>query len=74
MRPATVCGAKRQRLDVGNILTNLALMGKIKVLGGDQLRPNIHIKDMSWIYIEIIEAETKLVTGEIFNAGYDNMM
>ena len=76
VRPATVCGyAKRQRLDVVvNILTNLAFnKRKIKVLGGDQLRPNIHIKDMSRIYIEIIEAETKLVNGEIFNAGYDNM-
>ena len=76
VRPATVCGyAKRQRLDVVvNILTNLAFnKRKIKVLGGDQLRPNIHIKDMSRIYIKIIEAEKKLVNGEIFNAGYDNM-
>lgn len=76
VRPATVCGyAKRQRLDVVvNILTNLAFnKRKIKVLGGDQLRPNIHIKDMSRIYIEIIEAEKQLVDGEIFNAGYDNM-
>ena len=54
-------------------INNVEVLGKIKVLGGDQLRPNIHIKDMSRIYIEIIEAEKKLVNGEIFNAGYDNM-
>ncbi len=76
IRPATVCGyAKRQRLDVVvNILTNLAFnKRKIKILGGDQLRPNIHIKDMSRIYIKVIEADKDLVNGQIFNAGYDNM-
>ena len=75
IRPATVCGyAKRQRLDVVvNILTNLAFnKRKIKVFGGNQLRPNIHIQDMANIYIEVLKAEKKLVNGEIFNAGYDN--
>ena len=75
IRPATVCGyAKRQRLDVVvNILTNLAFnKRKIKVFGGDQLRPNIHIQDMVNIYIEVLKADKKLVNGEIFNAGYDN--
>ena len=76
IRPATVCGyAKRQRLDVVvNILTNLAFnKRKIKILGGEQLRPNIHIKDMARVYINVIEAKAELVNGEIFNAGYDNM-
>tara|TARA_A100001011_G_scaffold400429_1_gene514907 strand:+ start:3058 stop:4038 length:981 start_codon:yes stop_codon:yes gene_type:complete len=75
IRPATVCGyARRQRLDVVvNILTNLAFnLRKIKVLGGDQLRPNIHIKDMVNVYIKCIEANSNQVNGEIFNAGYDN--
>jgi nucleoside-diphosphate-sugar epimerase len=75
IRPATVCGyAKRQRLDVVvNILTNLAYNNrKIKVFGGDQLRPNIHIQDMVNIYLEVLAAKRELVNGEIFNAGYDN--
>ena len=75
IRPATVCGyAKRQRLDVVvNILTNLAFnKRKIKVFGGDQLRPNIHIQDMVNVYLEVIKADKDLVNGEIFNAGYDN--
>ena len=45
-RPATVCGyAPRQRLDVSvNILTNFAVnKDMIKIFGGDQLRPNLHI-------------------------------
>ena len=75
VRPATVCGyAKRQRLDVVvNILTNLAFNNRrIKVFGGKQLRPNIHIKDMVNIYLQVLNADKNLVNGEIFNAGYDN--
>jgi len=76
IRPATVCGfSKRQRLDlVVNILTNLAYnKNKITVLGGDQLRPNIHIKDMVGIYNKVIKADADLVNGQIFNAGYQNL-
>ncbi|NGX52982.1 MAG: UDP-glucose 4-epimerase [Candidatus Anoxychlamydiales bacterium] len=75
IRPATVCGyAPRQRLDViVNILTNHAYNnGKIKVVGGSQLRPNIHIDDMVRAYITILEAPKEIVHGEIFNAGYQN--
>ena len=56
IRPSTVCGyAPRQRLDlVVNILTNHAFHNrKIKVFGGKQLRPNIHIDDMVGSYIAI---------------------
>lgn len=75
IRPATVCGyAPRQRLDVVvNILTNLAYHnGKVKVLGGDQMRPNIHIEDMVRAYIHVLESEEKKIQGEIFNVGYHN--
>ena len=47
-RPATVCGyAPRLRLDLSvNILTNHAVTNdKITVFGGEQLRPNLHIRD-----------------------------
>ena len=75
LRPATVCGyAKRQRLDVVvNILTNLAYHNrKITVFGGDQLRPNIHIKDMALAYLALIEAQKGDISGKIFNAGDEN--
>ena len=75
IRPATVCGySKRQRFDlVVNLLTNLAFNNKkITVLGGDQLRPNIHIDDMCDLYITIIESPKKNIDGETFNVGYDN--
>lgn len=75
IRPATVCGyAPRQRLDVVvNILTNLAYhKRKILVLGGNQLRPNIHIIDMARAYEAILSADKSLIAGQIFNAGYEN--
>ena len=75
IRPATVCGySSRQRLDlVVNILTNLAYHKKIiKIFGGKQLRPNIHIDDMSNSYIHILEAEKKKIKNQIFNVGFEN--
>jgi nucleoside-diphosphate-sugar epimerase len=75
IRPATVCGySPRQRLDVVvNILTNLAYHKReITIFGGTQLRPNIHIKDMARAYEILIEAPKSKVSGEIFNAGFDN--
>ena len=76
IRPATVCGySKRQRLDViVNILTNLAYHNReITVFGGEQLRPNIHIKDMLRSYLCLLEADSKKINGEIYNAGWQNM-
>lgn len=75
LRPATVCGyAPRQRLDViVNILTNLAYnTGKIRIMGGDQMRPNIHIEDMVRAYLSTLERSDREVQREIFNVGYHN--
>ncbi len=75
IRPATVCGySLRQRLDVVvNILTNLAYhKRKITVFGGEQLRPNIHITDMIKAYECLVNAPKSKISGEIFNAGYEN--
>jgi len=76
IRPATVCGySPRQRLDlVVNILTNLAYhTRKIKVFGGEQLRPNIHIKDMVSSYILLLKSPVNKVSGEVFNVGFENL-
>ena len=75
IRPSTVCGyAKRQRLDlVVNILTNHAFHNKeIKVFGGDQLRPNVHINDMADSYLAVLDAPSKKINGEVFNVGFKN--
>lgn len=75
LRPATVCGySPRQRLDVVvNILTNLGYHnGKVKIMGGKQLRPNIHIKDMVRAYLHVLKQPAEKIQGEVFNVGYEN--
>jgi nucleoside-diphosphate-sugar epimerase len=75
LRPSTVCGySPRLRLDLTvNILTNHAInKRKITVFGGQQKRPNIHIEDMTDLYIKTLEYPDKLIDGKIFNAGYEN--
>jgi nucleoside-diphosphate-sugar epimerase len=75
LRPATVCGfSPRLRLDVVvNILTNHAVnRGKIKVLGGMQRRPNIHIEDMTDLYVKTLEWEDSQIDGKVFNVGTEN--
>ena len=72
-RPATVCGlSKRLRLDVSvNLLTYQAFKNnEITVLGGKQIRPNIHIDDMVSLYNFAIK--NKNLNG-IYNAGFENI-
>ncbi len=76
IRPSTVCGyAPRQRLDLSvNILTNLAVnKGVITVFGGSQQRPNIHIEDVSDLYLKMLEYKDEDIAGKIFNAGNENL-
>jgi nucleoside-diphosphate-sugar epimerase len=76
IRPATLCGyEQRQRLDLSvNILTNHAYNnGKIKVFGGAQKRPNLHIQDMVDVYSMLLKVEDKLIQGETFNASGKNL-
>jgi nucleoside-diphosphate-sugar epimerase len=76
LRPATVCGfSPRQRFDLSvNILTNHALNeGRIRIYGGSQFRPNIHIEDIVRAYLLVIESPLTLVDNEIFNVGDQNL-
>jgi nucleoside-diphosphate-sugar epimerase len=73
IRPATVCGlSPRMRLDVSvNLLTMAALENKvITVFGGKQIRPNIHIDDITDIYLYFLE--NPKFQG-IYNAGFENL-
>jgi nucleoside-diphosphate-sugar epimerase len=75
IRPATVCGySPRLRLDLTvNILTCHAIEKKvITVFGGDQTRPNIHIADMTDLYVQTLKYEDAQIAGKTYNAGYDN--
>jgi nucleoside-diphosphate-sugar epimerase len=75
IRPATVCGySPRLRLDLTvNILTNHAVnRGLITVFGGVQKRPNIHVDDISELYVKLLEFPDAKIAGETFNAAYQN--
>lgn len=73
VRPATVCGfSPRMRLDVSvNLLTMQALTrGEITVLGGSQVRPNIHIQDITDVYLHFLDHPE--LRG-VYNAGFENL-
>jgi nucleoside-diphosphate-sugar epimerase len=75
IRSATVCGySPRLRLDLTvNILTNHAInRGTITVFGGEQKRPNIHIEDITDLYIDLLKRPDAQIAGKIWNAGYEN--
>ena len=75
IRPSTVCGySPRLRLDLTvNILTNHAVnKGQITVFGGSQMRPNIHIGDMTDLYLFILDQPDHLIHKKIYNVGYEN--
>jgi nucleoside-diphosphate-sugar epimerase len=74
IRPATVCGlSPRMRFDV---VVNMFVMqayknGAITVLGGDQVRPNIHIEDMARVYEHFLNNDG-ILSGS-YNAGFENI-
>ncbi|MBH23318.1 MAG: UDP-glucose 4-epimerase [Myxococcales bacterium] len=75
VRAATVCGySPRLRLDLTiNILTSHAILNRaIRVFGGSQMRPNIHIEDLTDFYVELVEADRDLINGEAFNISHSN--
>lgn len=76
LRPATVCGyAPRLRLDLTvNILTSHAVNNnRITVFGGEQLRPNLHVEDMTDLYLMLLDAPDNVVDRKVWNAGYQNL-
>jgi nucleoside-diphosphate-sugar epimerase len=73
IRPATVCGySPRMRLDVSvNMLTMQALnRRRITVFGGDQVRPNIHMDDITDVYLFMLDHPEHR---GIYNAGFENL-
>ncbi len=74
IRPATVCGySPRMRFDISvNALTISGLLkNKIIVHGGSQVRPNIHIDDITDLYVYLLNVNKKYAG--IYNAGFENM-
>lgn len=76
IRPATICGySPRQRFDLTvNVLTKSAITkGVITVHGGEQMRPNVTMEDITDLYISMIEIEGEKINGDTFNYGFENL-
>lgn len=72
LRMATLYGySPRMRFDlVVNILTAKAqIESVVPIFGGDQYRPNLHVRDAARAYTACLDAPLNLVKGEVFNVG-----
>ena len=72
LRFATVFGhSRRPRFDlVGNLFTAQAMIdGLITVVGPNQWRPFIHVRDLARAIAISIDADPKIVQSQIFNVG-----
>ena len=49
------------------------LVGQFTVFGGEQLRPNIHVEDMTDLYLLLLDQPDEVIDGKIWNAGYHNL-
>jgi nucleoside-diphosphate-sugar epimerase len=76
VRPAVICGcAPAQRLDpIVNALTHDAVnKGRIRIVGGGQKRPTIHIDDITDLYLLLLDQPDARIDGKTFNAGCENL-
>jgi len=76
LRFATVFGHSRKpRFDlVANLFVAEAFNNRlIKVYGGEQWRPFIHVTDIAEAIIKVLEAPEEIVSRQIFNVGDDAM-
>jgi nucleoside-diphosphate-sugar epimerase len=75
VRSATVCGVSpRMRFDViVNIMAKTAIVnGMITVHGGGQYRPNVHIDDITDLYLALVELPGEKINGKVYNFGSTN--
>ena len=65
----------RMRFDlaVNSLVLDYFNTGKIRVLGKNNTRPFLHIKDAVRAYLQIIKSEKSKISGEIFNVGSDEL-
>ena len=72
LRLATLYGkSRRMRFDlVLNVLTAKAeTEGKIKIFGGEQWRPLLHVRDAARAFAVALESPLSKIRGQIFNVG-----
>lgn len=76
LRQATVYGpSRRMRFDlaINGMTLGLFKTGKIPILrDGTQWRPMVHVRDTCRAFLGVLESDTALVNGEMFNVGSDD--
>ena len=76
LRLSTVFGLSyRMRLDllVNTFTAHASFDRRIRVMGGQQYRPNVHAQDAAEAFILVSQAPDEKVRGEVFNVG-DNAL
>ena len=71
VRSAMVYGsAPRVKMDfiVNRLIHSALTQNTIEVWGGDQVRPQIHVNDISRLFCEMLSYSGQSVAGEVFNA------
>lgn len=75
LRLATVFGlSPRMRFDLAiNVMTKNAYVARRIMVdgGGRQWRPFVHVKDVGTAFATALEADDKIVSGQVFNVGSD---
>jgi nucleoside-diphosphate-sugar epimerase len=73
LRQATVYGlSPRMRFDlaINGMVLGFYRNGKIPIMrDGKQWRPFVHVKDTSNAFIKVLETDSELVNGQVFNVG-----
>jgi len=75
LRFATAHGlSPRMRFDllVQEFIRDAIVDKKISIFGADFWRPLVHVKDMADACISAINAQSELISGQIYNVGHDN--
>jgi nucleoside-diphosphate-sugar epimerase len=75
MRMSTLYGySPRMRFDlVVNTMTMTSyLENTVRVFGGNQWRPLLHLEDAAEAYIKVLEADEKIIKGKIYNVGSES--
>jgi nucleoside-diphosphate-sugar epimerase len=75
LRLSTVCGfSQRMRFDlmVNTITARAAVDHRVKVIGAEQWRPHLHVRDAAAAFAAAIEAPSSTAQGHIYNVGHES--